>query len=509
MDREVELKLAAREAVSDRALIEALARRGRVWGDRTVEQVDTYFDTSAATLLGAGLSARARRTEGGLALEVKPIPIEPTLVMDRAELSAQVSAVGDVSQALRDLLATGASLEVDGPFEPVVELCTRRRRLDYGDDALEAEACIDRVVVRRSDGTEVGQFTEVELELRRGDPAALATLGELGPELGLEPSGRNKYVRAREILGLPPPRFGADAPSFDVTTPIDEVARSVARHQLETMRSYEPGTRVGLDTEHLHKMRVATRRLRTALRVFAKALPREEAAYLADELRWLGRSLGEVRDLDVQILSLPVWRSALGSRPADGWAALAELLHQRRAQARGRLLGALDSPRYATLCRRAERVFAAGAGSGAPIGVRAGHLVRKRYRRFQAGVERFRATHSVEDAHRLRILGKRLRYAAEFLRPILRRSVRGALDELEIFQDALGELQDAIAAGALAEEVYASSGEAADPALAFVLGLLAGSAAQLERDARTRVDEALAHLERANRASELDDPIGV
>ena len=78
-----------------------------------------------------------------------------------------------------------------------------------------------------------------------------------------------------------------------------ELAFAVVRRQLAVLRDKEPGTRLGEDPEELHDMRVATRRLRAALALFAGVLPVRAQTY-REELGWLGRLLGEVRDLDVQ-----------------------------------------------------------------------------------------------------------------------------------------------------------------------------------------------------------------
>ena len=72
------------------------------------------------------------------------------------------------------------------------------------------------------------------------------------------------------------------------------------RRQLGVLREKEPGTRLGEDIEELHDMRVATRRLRAALALFSTVLP-VRAQTFREELGWLGRVLGAVRDLDVQL----------------------------------------------------------------------------------------------------------------------------------------------------------------------------------------------------------------
>ena len=91
-----------------------------------------------------------------------------------------------------------------------------------------------------------------------------------------------------------------------------ELAFAVLRRQLAVLRAKEPGTRLGEDPEELHDMRVATRRLRAALSLFEGVLP-VRAQVFREELGWLGRLLGAVRDLDVQLQGL----AAMSSDVAD------------------------------------------------------------------------------------------------------------------------------------------------------------------------------------------------
>ena len=88
-----------------------------------------------------------------------------------------------------------------------------------------------------------------------------------------------------------------------------DLAFAVLRRQLAVVRAKEPGTRLGEDPEELHDMRVATRRLRAALSMFEAVLP-VRAQVFREELGWLARLLGTVRDLDVQLEGLAGLSSA-------------------------------------------------------------------------------------------------------------------------------------------------------------------------------------------------------
>jgi CHAD domain-containing protein len=121
------------------------------------------------------------------------------------------------------------------------------------------------------------------------------------------------------------------------------VASSRARFRAASCRCEDP--------EELHDMRVATRRLRAALKLYSDVLPKRSERYERD-LRWVAGALGEVRDLDVHLERL----SEESSRNGEDLEEVVALLRERRVGARRRMLEALDSNRY-------ERLVASFSGT--------------------------------------------------------------------------------------------------------------------------------------------------
>jgi CHAD domain-containing protein len=119
---------------------------------------------------------------------------------------------------------------------------------------------------------------------------------------------------------------------------VAEVVRVRLREQLDELCAQAVVVGAGDDPEAVHKMRVATRRLRAALRVFEDMLP-PSAAELGRELRWLAGALGAVRDLDVQIHSLGEASQTLQAAPEAAGPVVC-LFEARRATAREALVGA-------------------------------------------------------------------------------------------------------------------------------------------------------------------------
>jgi len=229
-----------------------------------------------------------------------------------------------------------------------------------------------------------------------------------------------------------------------VTQSLGELALGVLRTQVDALRAHEPGTRAGVDPEELHDMRVATRRLRAALRVFVEVLP-PEAEALRQEAGWLGRSLATVRDLDVQLAQLQEWRVGLPEPDRAGLDALSNLVSEHRVQARAELLAVLDSERYSQFVASAEHVLQIGSENPSPLlaEAEAPRLIGRPYRKLRKSGDPLDAHSPSAELHALRIRAKRLRYAVEFVTPVYGGPARRFVSRVVGLQDLLGDHQDA------------------------------------------------------------------
>jgi CHAD domain-containing protein len=223
-----------------------------------------------------------------------------------------------------------------------------------------------------------------------------------------------------------------------------------------------------VDAEPVHDLRVAGRRLRALLRAARPLIAAEWADRLREELDWLGRALGPLRDLDV--LSAHLRAEAAGLPEADR--ALVEpalaALAADHAAARAEALAALGSDRYLALLDElasppplVDSTETLKSIAGAQL-----EKLRKTMRQTNASAPD-------ELLHKARIRAKRLRYVAEAL------GERRVVGRAKEFQDVVGEHQDAVVAEQrlrdLADRV---------PASALALGELIER--QRERRERTR-----------------------
>jgi CHAD domain-containing protein len=331
---------------------------------------------------------------------------------------------------------------------PVAELRTRRRGELVTRKGMTAEVTVDEVSVM--DALRVADtFVEVEIELRTGDPRRLDGIAKDVVRAGATPAnGEPKLFRA---LGFRREREPANGPF--------ELLRARLREQLQEILAHDPGTRLGRDPESLHDMRVAVRRSRALLRSGRRLLdtPTQE---LAEELKWLGQVLGDVRDLDVLLERLRADAARLDDADRTAAEALLRTLERERVRNRAALLGALDGDRYLALLDRYAATLVLLAPSDDTTSLEA--LARKQLKQLRRAVAALPKKPPDEALHDLRKHAKRTRYAAELAE--LRRVVKRA----RALQDVLGEQQDAV----VAEGRLRVLGSVAKPLPALVAGRL-------------------------------------
>ncbi len=236
-----------------------------------------------------------------------------------------------------------------------------------------------------------------------------------------------------------------------------EAANKLLLFHLQRMMQHEPGTREGEDADELHDMRVATRRMRAALRVFADYLDSAEYKPFLKQVRATGRELGAVRDLDVFRIKTQNYIDSLPPEEQSGLDPLMEAWAEERERAREELIAYLDSGRYQRFKEKFEhflRTPGAGAGrnfgaAGEPLPTLVGDVLPGILFERLASVRAFDQAITQPDApltrfHELRIASKGLRYTLEFFQEALGPEVKPLIETTKVVQDHLGDLQDAV-----------------------------------------------------------------
>lgn len=228
--------------------------------------------------------------------------------------------------------------------------------------------------------------------------------------------------------------------------------------------------------ESVHDMRVATRRLRSALTTFRPVFADEVVRPLGAELAWLSQHLGAARDAEV------LRERLLGAIDAEATGRLdvAAVLRQVDTQtadtcrsARDQLLTALDSDRYRTLLTSLDELTTAPAlapRAARPAGQELTRRTARTYRRLKdlvavagaaAEPDRAQALHNVRKA------AKRARYAGEALAGACGRPAARFAAAMKALQTDLGDHQDGIAVRAHLEDL---AGRETSPAAAYLYG---------------------------------------
>ncbi|MBA2314943.1 MAG: CHAD domain-containing protein [Chloroflexi bacterium] len=468
---------------------------------RTVRFEDRYVDTADGALARGKFAARLRRSAKGTIVSVKSTGRRRSA--GGAHRREELEGPADPVMPPRDWPASEARslvLELCGD-RPLTELVTvrqerRRRKLRDGDTTLELS--LDDVEVVAA-GQVVDRWLELEIELVRGDDAGIeAVAAALAPDPELAPARRSKLqsalagVRGHVRRNGPPAaaagstdgtavssgharggetaapkrtaaerpaaeRPAAKSPGVSAEDHVAEAGRKVLRFHFARMLTREPGTREGVAVEELHGMRVATRRMRAAWRIFGFGFRPDRTKKLRNRLRDVAARLGAVRDLDVLLEAGETYRKELSATEQRGLEPLFASWRSERDAARAILLRELDSDGYRRFVDDYRQFVDTDGAAVLEAPATAPHHIRDTApSRIWAAYEGVRAYESVlrwadvETLHDLRIAAKWLRYSLEFVREPLGPEAEQLVPRVTALQDHLGWMHDADVAAARA-----------------------------------------------------------
>lgn len=423
---------------------------------------NTYYDTPDLALTARRIAVRFRRRGKEWLLTVKSAePAQGGLAVRSEWECPGTPGVFDFSHVdapeLREFLDSRRAA-----LTPVFTTDFVRRQwvIAHGHSQIELACDIGWVEScgRRS------RICELELELLSGQVADLFALTmALQQGLPLHPASASKAERGYALFHDTPPqpapwRFaGVDAGQDTVGA-----FRSIALACLAQYQRNENGLRSSEAPEFVHQARVALRRLRAALSLFAPVLPEGFARNWGGRWQALAAQLGEVRDRDVLLAdTLP----RFFPDAAEATTARRLLAHTRaaRRQARRALLETLGSAAHGRLMVDfLAALYALPEGDAPPLGKFARQRLKKRASALPALCRKAKKAGpgkgGAEKRHRLRIAIKKLRYALDFFAPLLPGERQAAaVRALAGLQDVLGELNDlAVALGHLPEKAKAA-----------------------------------------------------
>ncbi|MGE5503600.1 MAG: CHAD domain-containing protein, partial [Actinomycetota bacterium] len=469
---EIELKLACEPAVLARlrrhpavaVLVEGPVR------SRTL--VSQYFDTADLALAAAGLSLRIRRKGRQRIQTLKTEGSRSAGLFTRREWESP--ATGE--RPGTDFLAASNLPELAAPdlsarLQPVFSTKVRRTTLMLAGEDWRAELALDEGEIVAGDARR--PIAEAELELLAGPPARLHDLARrLAEDLPLHLLTRSKSDRGYALAaGRGPQPVKARPPTLSEEMTAAQAFQAIGRACLAHLLANQEALLAG-DGEAVHQMRVALRRLRSAVRLFAKVVDGPATAKALDDIRWLLRHLGPARDADVFVTEMlaPVVEAHPGDR---AMAALDSHWRRRRDADMAAARDAVASMRFTALVLdlgawiEAGRWNVAKAATRAVVPFAAKVLARRHRKIMKAGDGRL-ARLPPDELHQVRILGKQLRYGCEFFAGLLPgKAARPFIAGLAELQDALGRINDIATALARLEAGPKSARPAADRAAAW------------------------------------------
>ena len=519
---EVELKFRLASARAGAAVLQTPSLAGlRPSGRPSIVRIeDRYVDTASGALRAAGYAARLRGSPDGVLISMKSTARRDN---GRVHRRRELEGPADASLAPTAWPPSEARTLLIGVVgkAPLVELVTLRqlrRQREFGDGSSTVELSVDEVQVVAV-GRIVDRFVELEAELLTGDPVILEALGEaLAAARGVTEATTSKLDAALAAIGRLPPDSapGEPTPWPDVPVPgpadaapddagvvpelrrqpgksaeprapgiraddtVAEAGRKVLAFHLGKMLAREPGTRSG-DVDELRQMRVATRRMRAAWRVFGYGFEAPATRRHRSRLRRVAGLLGAVRDLDVLLEDLAAYRGDLPSGEQRGLYPLAAGWERRRETARRALRRELDGDPYRRWADgylafvQAEGLAARATGPTDPQRIR--DTAPARIWSSFAGVRAYEGVlrwADVATLHELRIAGKWLRYTLEFHRDALGSDVNGLIARVTSLQDHLGLLHDADVAADIVRAFLVARGTSLSEAERTAIGRYLG-----------------------------------
>jgi CHAD domain-containing protein len=458
-ETEREYRFDVPEGMTFRKILEALPREIRT-GDAVEEGIaDTYMDTPALDLLSAGFGCRVRSIAGADKLELKfEEKRRDTTLSTRREwiLAEGKPARLHASRILGNFFDSEFGVGLPGKAVSFLILQTKRTAVPVTFGASRLRLLLDHTRASSTISTLTAEFTEIELELLSEVSGADAqTLEELlGCILALkrvQPSVVNKIQKALALL----PGILAESgkPVYLAEEPVGGAAPVILRHHFGKALRNEFGTRVGIDSEYLHDMRVSVRKLRSALSFFGQMLYAGDFVRLKGGLCRLADSLGQVRDCDVFLENLDsLLPEDFRQAHSGSMERIRSMVLAMREERHEKMLFELSRPREREFIAWCSKLFSAAAfrkyGETSclePAGVFASRLllvllngVGKKGRKLLEDFD----TAGDTTIHRMRIRFKKLRYAVEFFQPVIGEKNRALASALPFVQDAFGTFVD-------------------------------------------------------------------
>ncbi len=219
---------------------------------------------------------------------------------------------------------------------------------------------------------------------------------------------------------------------------------------LEAFESQICGAIKSEDVECVHKMRVASRRIRAAMALFRFCFPRKKFKKWLGEIKNTTQLLGEARDLDVQIAFIQQYMKKLESpKEKSSLDLFLENHKNRRTSIQPSVVRGLEQLQASDVlldicnfCKETVEGLSKSTYDVSSVMEKAHWQILYRLNDFLAMKKYVQLENEILKHHEMRILAKRFRYTLEAFAPLYKSKLDNELKTMKAFQDVLGEMHD-------------------------------------------------------------------
>ncbi|TQM09706.1 CHAD domain-containing protein [Pseudonocardia kunmingensis] len=458
-----------------------------------VLEVERY-DTPDHRLAAAGIALALHRGDDEQGYWLLELPDGDSAEQLRVALAPDAPPNPEVPGELTELVRGVARKDPLHPVGRVRRVRTETRLRGDGERALGTVVHDHVTIATQGRSTQGVAWTEVEPR-DVADDGLGAALRQRFAEAGLRPATSAAEAELDRLLRpVARPSRGSRGggkrgkPGSAGAALTEYLAAHVERIAAEDLR-----VRRG-EPDAVHQLRVAARRVRSALQAYRRLLDRDRTEPLVDGLRELGRALAPARDAEVLHERIRTSLADLEPELRLGPVQAQVTRHYARveAEAAAAVLATLDGEAYARLrtalddlVQRPPLTKRAARPARKELPAHVGRTARRLDRAVTTAVDPGRPDDERDVAvHSARKAGKRLRYATEVARPAIGKDAKRFAKSLKGLQKALGEHQDTVVARDALRELGALAH--ADGENGFAFGVLHGRdtarAARIEED---------------------------
>jgi len=479
--REVEVKFRADGRAIEAVLSSPLLKGVTVGAAR--ELASTYFDTPGQDLKRTGMTLRVRRKSRTIPLMGVKWDGGDDVVFARGEIEVRCPDGVPNLDLFEPVIRERLKAVVAGrPLAPIFETRFRRRTALLRHGHSDIELALDEGAVVAGEANL--PLAEVELELKNGNlPDLFGCAASLVRDCGLSLQFEPKAGRGYRLVASEAPRPQKATPlNISPTATFDDLVAAVIANALGHFAANWASLRESDAPESVHQLRVALRRLRSALGVFRRTLQLPELEDIRSEARRIASALGPARESDVFRANALAGPFGDGPDRQRGARTLLDAVETRRHDSYVAVRRLIDDPQTSLfvldvqsfIARRAWRTAVAPENLGLLMSEAKGYATEVLERLMRRALKRGKHLPDMpdEERHDLRIALKNLRYAVEFFGGLFGkpRELRSYLRTVADLQEDLGAHNDAVTAKAFIDSLCLPPDEEVHFASGYLLG---------------------------------------